>query len=689
MRIGVDARALTGFRGVTRYARSLLAALAREYPQDEWRLFVPGREAIAGADELRTLPNVVIRRHPLTGRALFGAAALTRRPRLDRLTGGSPDVVWAPTVAPLALSSRVPLVLTVQDLSFELRPRDFTGYERVWHALARPRALARRAGRVVVLAEPTRDQLVRRWGLSPSAVTVVAPGVADTQVSDPATLERHGLQPGSYLLAVGALEPRKAPTLLAAAFARARERGLGGQLVFAGDGRLRGQLGGPGVTLLGRVSDPELGALYAGALALVMPSLLEGYGLPVREALAHGTPAVISDLPVFGDELDPAVLRVPPGDETALSQALLRIAGEDGLRERLAGAASRHGGRSDLGGSRSAHPGGAGRSVRGRARTGVILSVVIPNWNGMRWLPGCLASIAAQELAATEVIVVDNGSTDGSVAHLRAEYPSVTVIELGRNTGFAVAANRGLRAAGGELIALINTDVVLELDWTRRMVGALAGDAGAASVACKMLDLADPRLVYDAGDVLRRDGACDQRGRFGPDEPRFDQPGEVFGACAGAALYRRAAVLEVGGFDERYFAYLEDVDLALRLRLAGWRCRYEPAVALHAGEGSSHQLAGAHHFLVQRNTMLLVGKAFPLRWLPLVAYRQLSWLREAARQGRIGVFFRATAAGLAMAARVILRGERRALRRGAQIPVEVAVPKVPIRGAAGPARRFR
>ena len=338
MRIGVDARALTGTRGVTRYVRTLLAALAREYPQDEWRLFVPGRDAIAGADELRSMPNVVIRRHPLPGRVLFGAAALARRPRLDRLTGGPPDVVWAPTVAPLALSSQVPLVLTVQDLSFELRPRDFTGYERVWHALARPRALGRGAGRVIVLAEPTRDQLVRRWGLSPSAVRVVAPGVADAR-SDPAMLDRFGLEAGSYLLAVGALEPRKAPGLLAAAFARARGRGLRCGLVFAGDGRLRGQLGGAGVRLLGRVSDPELGALYAGALALVMPSLLEGYGLPVREALAHGTPAVISDLPVFGGELDPAVVRIPPGDESALTPALMRIAGDAGLRERLARAA--------------------------------------------------------------------------------------------------------------------------------------------------------------------------------------------------------------------------------------------------------------------------------------------------------------------------------------------------------------
>jgi hypothetical protein len=312
------------------------------------------------------------------------------------------------------------------------------------------------------------------------------------------------------------------------------------------------------------------------------------------------------------------------------------------------------------------------------------LSVVIPNWNGLRWLPGCLASIATQELAATEVIVVDNGSSDGSPAHLRAEYPNVTVIELGRNTGFAVAANHGIRAARSELVALINTDVVLELDWTRRMVGALEADPGAASVACKMLDLGDRRFVYDAGDVLRRDGACDQRGRFQLDESRFDEPGEVFGACAGAALYRRAAVLETGGFDERYFAYLEDVDLALRLRMAGWRCRYEPAVALHAGEGSSHQLAGAHHYLVQRNTLRLVGKAFPLRWLPLVAYRQLSWLREAARQRRLALYLRASLAGLRMAARLIRSGERTALRRAAQIPVEVAVPAVPIRRPARP-----
>jgi GT2 family glycosyltransferase len=302
------------------------------------------------------------------------------------------------------------------------------------------------------------------------------------------------------------------------------------------------------------------------------------------------------------------------------------------------------------------------------------VSVVIPNWNGRAWLPGCLAALARQELAPAETIVVDNGSTDGSAEYLREA--GVRVIALHRNTGFAHAANRGIEAAGGELVALVNTDVELAPDWLARTAGAV--EDGVAAVACKMLDLADPSRVYDAGDVLRRDGACEQRGRFLPDDGRWDAPGEVFGACAGAALYRRDAVLAVGGFDERYFAYLEDVDLALRLRLAGWRCRYEPAVALHAGEGSSGQLPGGHHHYVVRNTLLLVAKAFPARWLPLVAYRQAGWTWHALRERRLGAHLRGLAAALPRLPSALRA--RRALG-GGPVPIEVAVPARAIRRA--------
>ena len=307
------------------------------------------------------------------------------------------------------------------------------------------------------------------------------------------------------------------------------------------------------------------------------------------------------------------------------------------------------------------------------------VSVVIPNWNGRRWLPDCLAALAAQQMPASEVIVVDNGSSDGSAAYLRECHPAVAVLELGENTGFAHAANRGLQAARSELVALINTDVVLDADWLARMVGAMQHGGGVASVACKMLSLGDRGRVYDAGDILRRDGACEQRGRFGRDDGRWDEPGEVFGACAGAALYRRGTVLEVGGFDERYFAYLEDVDLALRLRLAGWCCRYEPAVALHAGEGSSHQLVGAHHRLVTRNTIVLIAKFFPARWLPLVGYRQLGWAWHALRERRLAAHLSALVSAVPLLPGAL--AARRRLLSGARVPIAEAIPARPVRGA--------
>ncbi|MGZ4180816.1 MAG: glycosyltransferase family 4 protein [Solirubrobacteraceae bacterium] len=341
MRVGVDARHLAAHRGVARYSGALLDALAREFPDDRWALFVPGSAQHPAVESLRGHPNVEVHRHRFASRPLFGAAAVARRPRLDRLIGDPLDLVWMPAPAPVAVSASVPLVLTVQDLSFERRPRDFTAYERLWHLLARPRSLARRAARVIVLARSTGDEIAATWGIPVERIEVVAPGVAlPDPAPDPApVLHELCLDPGGYLLAVGALEPRKAPELLAQALARAREQGLTADLVFAGEGRLAEQVGGPGVRVLGQVGDDQLDALYRGALALVVASLLEGYGLPLREALARGVPAVVSDLPSFSEELSPAVVRVAPGDRDALASALLRIGLDEGLRSGLAKAA--------------------------------------------------------------------------------------------------------------------------------------------------------------------------------------------------------------------------------------------------------------------------------------------------------------------------------------------------------------
>jgi glycosyltransferase involved in cell wall biosynthesis len=333
--VGIDGRSLAGpqDRGVTHVTRSLVAALAAGSTDDRLDVLVPGRGPWTLPPALDRA-NVRIVRHALPSRVLFGAAALTGRPRLDRLLGDV-DVLWVPAPAPLAASRSVPLVLSVHDLSWEQRPQDFTVYQRLWHALARPRRLAERADALAAVSQATAAELERRWEIPPERVTVVPNGVdlppLDPEAAPPGLPER-------YLLFVGALEPRKAPELLVEAFGRARAQGLDAELVLAGAGRLAPRLRAPGVRLLGEVPRAALPTLYAGALALVMPSWLEGFGLPPAEALLAGTGAIVSDLPVFAETLGEGALRVAPGDPDALAGAMLRVAGDADLRARLAAA---------------------------------------------------------------------------------------------------------------------------------------------------------------------------------------------------------------------------------------------------------------------------------------------------------------------------------------------------------------
>jgi glycosyltransferase involved in cell wall biosynthesis len=336
MRVGVDARHLPEGRGVARYLQRTLRELAAAFPDDEWLALVPGRAPVA------PLPGVQLVRPRTPGRVLFGLGAAAGRPSLERLLGGRLDAVWLPAPAPVGLDGSAPYVLTVHDLSFEQRPGDYTAYERLWHRAARLRRLALGAARIVAVSGPTREAVIERWGVPAQRVVVVAPGAGAAGESAVGEVEGRRFEPGDgrrrppYLLFVGALEPRKAPELLAGAYARARAGGLEAELWLAGAGRLAERLRGrPGVRLLGPVDGPRLDALYRDALAVVLPSWIEGFGLPPLEALARGVPAVVADLPVYEETLGAGALRFPAGDGPALADALLRVARDGALRARL------------------------------------------------------------------------------------------------------------------------------------------------------------------------------------------------------------------------------------------------------------------------------------------------------------------------------------------------------------------
>jgi len=333
VKVGVDGRSLragAARRGVARYLGSLVPALARDFPEDRYAVLVPGKPGTA-VRRVVAGPNVILRSTLVDSRPLFASAALVRRPRLDRMLGGC-DVTWAPAVAPLAVSRDVPLVLTVHDLSFEHRAADFSLYERAWHRLARPRALVKRATRLIAVSEPVRRDLIAECGVNPEKVVTVAsgPGRMPSEING----RKSVLRPG-YILAVGALEPRKRPDLLVEAHARARAAGLRAELVFAGEGSLQGRVANSGARVLGYVPDEQLDVLYRDALALSCVSREEGFAFTPLEAMAHGTPAVVSDLPVFAETLGDGALRVAPGNADALADALLRLERDRALRAQL------------------------------------------------------------------------------------------------------------------------------------------------------------------------------------------------------------------------------------------------------------------------------------------------------------------------------------------------------------------
>lgn len=241
-----------------------------------------------------------------------------------------------------------------------------------------------------------------------------------------------------------------------------------------------------------------------------------------------------------------------------------------------------------------------------------VVSVVVVNWNGASYVSRCLNSVLDQTYPALEVIVVDNASTDSSRYLLRSYLPRIRLIELHRNLGFAGGANAGIRASSGKYVALLNPDAVAEPDWLAHLVRVAESDPEIGMCASKVYLSRFPGLLDSAGMLISLDGLARGRGHFEADDPRFDREDEVLAPSACAALYRVSMLHKVGLFDEDFFLYCEDIDLALRAQAAGWRCRYVPqAIVVHDYSRSVGSYSPLKVFQVERNRIWLVAKCFP------------------------------------------------------------------------------
>jgi GT2 family glycosyltransferase len=270
------------------------------------------------------------------------------------------------------------------------------------------------------------------------------------------------------------------------------------------------------------------------------------------------------------------------------------------------------------------------------------VTVIVVNFNGGFLLRRCIAALAAQTVRSFEVVLVDNGSTDGSLEALGELSSNVRMIRTGRNLGFAAANNVGLRESRSEWVALVNPDAFPAPDWLQRMLDVAGRRPEFDSFASRTVLADRPDLLDGAGDVYHVSGLFWRRGHAASGGTRFLDDEEVFCPCAAAALYRRSALERVGGFDEDFFCYAEDVDLGFRLRLSGSRCLYVAgAVVAHVGSAITGRRSDFSVYYGHRNLVWAYVKNMPpaLFWAYLPAHLALNLVTVlwfAARgQGRV------------------------------------------------------
>ncbi len=277
-------------------------------------------------------------------------------------------------------------------------------------------------------------------------------------------------------------------------------------------------------------------------------------------------------------------------------------------------------------------------------------SIIIPNWNGAQHLPTCLDSLRRQTYPSFEVIVVDNGSSDGSLELVERDYAEVRVVALPQNRGFAGGVNAGIREAEGEIIAVFNNDAEADPRWLEELVDGLGRHPEAGMATPKVLLFDQRDVIHTSGDFYGVDGVPGNRGVWQRDEGQFDGEEYVFGAAGVAAAYRRTMLDEdeVGLFDEDLFSFCEDVDLAWRAQLAGWKCVYVPtAVVYHKLSATGGGKIASYY--CGRNFIYVMAKDYPTTLL------RKHWRRIVCAQ--IDIAWKALKAWRGEAARARLRGQ--------------------------------
>jgi GT2 family glycosyltransferase len=256
------------------------------------------------------------------------------------------------------------------------------------------------------------------------------------------------------------------------------------------------------------------------------------------------------------------------------------------------------------------------------------VAVVIPTWNGRRHLEGCLPALFSQTWQDFQAVVVDNGSTDDTLPWLAAAHPAVHAVALGRNSGFARACNEGIRATTAEYVVTLNNDTVPEPEFLAELVSAAEQVPDAGMFAATLWLAGEPRVVDAAGVQVNRLGVAWNALEGRPVSGLPPAPRPVLGPCAGAALYRRSMLDDVGLFDEGYFAYLEDVELAWRAQWAGWHCLWVPgATTWHAHSATGGRDLPLKFWLLGRNRLWTILRHYPRPYLwhhlPLIVANEL------------------------------------------------------------------